>query len=112
MNITNGLVIASPHIERILEGRKTWEMRSTKTTKRGRIALIRKGSGLIVGTVELTGYIGPLTQQQMLEARDKHWIDESIIKSGEVDKWRYGWTLERVTPFTSPIAYVSSPGWL
>ncbi len=53
MTVSKGLIIDSPHIERILSGAKTWEMRSSKTAQRGRIALIRKGSGLVVGTVEV-----------------------------------------------------------
>jgi hypothetical protein len=40
----DGLVIDKPWIDLILDGKKTWEMRSTLTKKRGKIALIRKGS--------------------------------------------------------------------
>lgn len=45
----DALVIAEPWIGLILDGSKTWEMRSRATRKRGRIALIRKGSGQVVG---------------------------------------------------------------
>ncbi|MBD8246954.1 ASCH domain-containing protein [Xanthomonas campestris] len=40
-----GLVIDEPWISLILSGQKTWEMRSRATSIRGRIALIKKGSG-------------------------------------------------------------------
>ena len=48
-----GLVIRSPWIDHILAGKKTWEMRTRATSTRGRIALIKAGSGLIYGTAEL-----------------------------------------------------------
>lgn len=48
-----GLIIDEPWIGLILLGNKTWEMRKTACHHRGRIALIRKGSGRIVGTVDL-----------------------------------------------------------
>jgi hypothetical protein len=48
-----GLIIDEPWIGLILLGNKTWEMRKTACHHRGRIALIRKGSGRIVGTADL-----------------------------------------------------------
>jgi len=44
---TKGLVIKSPYIDRILAGTKTWEMRSSATSVRGPIALIKQGVLLI-----------------------------------------------------------------
>lgn len=41
---TRALVIASPHIDRILEGEKTWEMRSKNCRVRGPIGLIKKAA--------------------------------------------------------------------
>lgn len=40
-------------IEETLAGRKTWELRRTGPGVRGKIALIKSGSGLIVGTAVL-----------------------------------------------------------
>jgi hypothetical protein len=48
-----GLVIDEPWISLIISGEKTWEMRSRNTLVRGRIALIRKGSKTVIGTVDL-----------------------------------------------------------
>jgi len=45
-----GLLINSPWIEMILEGKKTWEIRGANTKLRGPIALIKSGSGKVVGT--------------------------------------------------------------
>ncbi len=48
-----GLIIRSPWIYLILSGQKTWEIRGANTRIRGRIALIKSGTGCVFGTVEL-----------------------------------------------------------
>jgi len=53
MDFDRALIIDEPWISKILSGEKTLEMRSRHTKIRGRIGLIRKGSGLIVGDVWL-----------------------------------------------------------
>src|SRR5947209_18338036 len=47
------LIIREPWIGHILSGAKTWEMRTSKTSLRGRIGLIRKGSGVVVGVADI-----------------------------------------------------------
>lgn len=53
IKIEKGLVIRDPWIGKILSGQKTWEMRSWPTRQRELCALIRKGSGKVVGLAEL-----------------------------------------------------------
>ena len=48
-----GLVIKSPYIEDILDGIKKVEIRGSNTKVRGRIILLKSGSGLALGTVEI-----------------------------------------------------------
>jgi hypothetical protein len=67
-----GLLIRSPHIEKVLAHTKTWEIRGKATKIRGRIALIRSGSGLIVGTCELVDVIGPLSMKEF-KANARRW---------------------------------------
>lgn len=110
MTVTKALIIASPFIERILAGTKTWEMRSTATKQRGRIALVRKGSGLVVGTAELSDSVGPLTRAQMLDNTDRHRVDTDRILSGAVDKWTYAWVLRDVRPLAQPVQYIHPSG--
>jgi hypothetical protein len=59
--IGRGLLIRDPYVSWILDGRKTWEIRGAATAIRGRIALIKAGSGTVVGTCELVDVIGPIT---------------------------------------------------
>jgi hypothetical protein len=103
--VTKGLIIASPHIERILSGEKDWEMRSTSTKQRGRIALIRKGSGLVVGSVEVVGCTEKLSRHQMLNEQHRHRISSGDIESGKVDSWNRGWMLRDARLLATPIPY-------
>jgi ASCH domain len=57
INRLKGLVIAEPWISLILSGEKTWEMRPKVTSYRGPLAVIRKGSGMVIGIVNLVDCI-------------------------------------------------------
>jgi hypothetical protein len=43
----SGLLIREPYIDWILNGPKIWEIRGSRTTKRGRIGLIQSGTGQV-----------------------------------------------------------------
>ena len=58
------LLIRHPHIDKILEGTKTWEIRGSRTLFRERIALVASGSGTVVGVCDLVDCVGPLTPEQ------------------------------------------------
>lgn len=84
----SGLVIRREPLLKILKGGKTWEMRSKKIHKRGQIALIEKGTGLVVGVANLVDCKGPLNEAEMLANQDKHQITQDRINSGEIANWR------------------------
>lgn len=109
-NITTALIIAEPWIGFILAGRKTWEMRSKPVRKRGRVGLIRKGSGLIVGEATLTDSLAALSEAEMLASIDKHCIPADVIRRGEVSNWKYPWVLEDVTRYAEPRPYKHPSG--
>jgi len=60
-----GLVIKSPWIEKILAGEKTWELRTRAVRERGTIALIKGGSGTIVGTCSILDCLGPVPRDRL-----------------------------------------------
>lgn len=60
------LMMKEPHLGRILDGSKTWELRGSRTRRRGPITLARSGSGLIIGSVTILDVLGPLTLDEML----------------------------------------------
>lgn len=98
-----GLIIDEPWLGKILRGEKVWEMRTTATGIRGRIALIRKGSGRIVGTANLIDSIGPLDMIACRAHRDKHGIlsdqDEVLLR------WNHAWVLEGARPLLRDVSY-------
>lgn len=105
MHVTKGLVIADPWIGHILEGSKTWEMRSRKTSVRGPIALIRKGWGVVSGVAILTDVGSALGPTEMLAAFEKHRIPAAAIESGRVAKWKVPWMLSAVRALVDPVPY-------
>ena len=106
-----GLVIAEPWIGLILAGQKVWEMRSSSCRIRGPIALIRKGSGLIVGLAELSDVRGPLSRGELEGARHRHGITPDRLSDDEwMGKWHYAWVLEQVQMLSEPIPYTHPSG--
>lgn len=101
------LIIKQPYIELILSGKKTWEMRATKTAIRGRIALIEQGTGLIVGEVTLKGN-GPEIKDMGAAAATQHLhkVDELHL----LQKWRFPWILEDVKRYKTPVPYSHPKG--
>lgn len=86
--IKRGLVIAQPWITKILNGEKTWEMRSSNTSVRGPVALIEKGSGTIVGIATIEDSIGPLTFDEIFDHEDKHRVGPEIYTQDDF-KWNH-----------------------
>lgn len=108
--VTKALVIADPWIGLIIDGYKTWEMRSRSTNIRGRIGLIRKGTGKICGVANLVSCGDPLTPDEMIHYFAKHRIPETMIRSGQVAKWNRPWMLEEVRSLGTPVPYKPKPG--
>ncbi len=100
-----GLVIKDPFASYVVEGQKCWEMRSRDTSKRGWVAIIRKGSGVIIGAARLVRTLGPVTREQALTNQEKHRVSLKEIESGVLDKWNYAWVLVDAVKFDQPIPY-------
>jgi len=101
--MNRALIIKQPWIELILSGQKTWEMRSRPTNVRGRIGLIVQGTGLIVGEVDITDCLAPLTEKEMHHSPYHllHMVDEIEL----LKKWRYAWVLKNAKRYKKPIPY-------
>lgn len=105
-----GLVIDTPYIDQIIFGDKTWEMRSTATKQRGWIALIRKGSGTVVGVAELVDSIGPFTNEQMIANQSKHKLTAHQLSNPSIGKWNHGWVLMNARALREPLPYQHNKG--
>jgi hypothetical protein len=107
--ITKALIIDEPWISKILNGEKDWEMRSTRTSFRGKFGLIRKGSGQVVGVAELNEVSGPYTSEQLTRHQVHHHVPPEITNQ-EHYKWNYAWHLEHVTALEYPVHYQHKNG--
>jgi len=108
--LKKALLIKSPHIEKILSGIKTWEMRSTATKIRGKIGLVMSGSGKIYGSANLVDCIGPLSPDDKLKSQHLHQISPERLLLPEVAKYKYAWVLQDVEKFPIPRAYAHPSG--
>jgi hypothetical protein len=106
----SGLVIREPWIGKILSGEKTWEMRSTAVRKRERIALIRKGAGIVVGTAWLIDSRPPLTRENYMDYCDKHAIPVSMLDEVITNKWLHPWVLADARRLPRPVPYRHAGG--
>lgn len=103
-----GLLIRSPWIDRILDGSKCWEIRGSNTGVRGTIALIKSGSGKIVGTCDLVHVLGPLTLQNIRENASKLGGGADLI-SLPYQK-TYAWVLKNAKTLEEALPYKHPPG--
>lgn len=110
MNITKGLIIDDPWIGYILDGSKTWEMRSTGASHRGWFALIKKGTRAVWGVARLVDSGSPLSPDEMIATFDKHRIPADMIRSGQVAKWNTPWKLADIRNLGSPVPYRHKSG--
>lgn len=100
------LVIDEPWIGLILKGKKTWEMRKRVCKMRGPIALIRKGSGQVVGVAEVTDCRPPLmTFEAYAAAEARHRVPPERQERGFAEGWRTPWVLANARPLNKPVPY-------
>lgn len=105
-----GLIIMEPWIDLILEGKKIWEIRGSNTKIRGRVALIKSGTGLIYGTVEIIDSI-KLTTDIIKETTEKHMLEgKNLDKICGLYKKPHAWVMQNPVLFDKPIPYIHPQG--
>lgn len=105
-----GLIIRQPWIDLILDGKKTWEMRSKATNVRGEIALIRAKSGLVFGTARLMKSGAPLGRLDYMAHTDKHAIPEAMLDEVIENGWVHPWVLDQIRVLPRPVPYTHPSG--
>ena len=103
--IVSALIIDSPAIDRILSGEKTWEMRSKNCSIRGTVGLIRKGSGQVIGLVDIVDSKGPLSSDEIMQNQDKHRISTERLANPAIAKWNTAWVMENPCKLPVPVFY-------
>lgn len=106
MNTLSAIPIRSPFIDQILEGSKTWEIRSKFTTKIGPVALIRSGSGTVVATAVLSEVLEITPSLAQTNARKM-----GMSKADAADcVGLHAWVLKDVVKFKTPVPYKHPSG--
>jgi hypothetical protein len=103
------LLIRHPHIDNILAGRKTWEMRGSRTLVRETVGLIASGSGKVIGVCDLVDCVGPLTEEQFRKNAKKAGIRPSEAQLGWY-RQTYAWVLKKPLLLKRPVPYEHPSG--
>ena len=98
-----GLIIRAPWIDYILKGEKNWEIRGSNTSVRGRVGLIKGGTGTVVGTVEIKDSI-EITLDDYRENSIRHGANGKDLVSLPY-KRTYAWVMDQPTMFDVPLPY-------
>ncbi|QDK47378.1 hypothetical protein DOM22_05390 [Bdellovibrio sp. ZAP7] len=106
----DALIILKEPLDKILSGKKTWEIRGKRCHKRGKIALIESKSGTIVGTAELVDCVGPLTVAEFNKNAKKAGASPLKSKSDFYYEATYAWVLKNAKRFKKPIKYKHKRG--
>ena len=101
----DALIILKVHLDKILSGKKTWELRGSKCHKRGKIALIESKSGTVVGSATLIDCIGPLSVAEFNRNIKKSKVNKIKSKKDSFYKNTYAWVLKDAKRFKTPIKY-------
>ena len=99
------LIIREPWIGMILAGTKTWEMRGKPTSIRGRIGLIRGGSGAVCGSAELAGCRAALSAAEMKNTHHMHGIPLAEQSAALERGWSVPWELASIRVIDPPVPY-------
>lgn len=108
--IDNGaLIMELTHLQKIISGEHTWELRTTKFKKSGYIGLVEKGSKQICAYAKIAGYHGPLSKGELKAAKSKHGV---LAKDYNAKDFKRLNAIElcHVVPLPHPIPYEHKPG--
>jgi hypothetical protein len=109
MNFDRALIVRKEWLDLILDGGKTWELRSRHTNVRGAIGLIEAGSGLVVGRANLTDSICLLSIEEWRGGVSQHKVPYRNCEH-LAEKWNHAWVLEDAERFDTPIPYQHPKG--
>lgn len=105
-----GLIIDEPWITHIVVKKdKDWELRSRDTKIRGRIALIKKGSGQIVGTANLVDSV-PRSLAYLSKHKHRHQCNRGQLVRYSNGKKLYTWIFKSVRRLKKPVSYTHPQG--
>ena len=96
-----GLIIREPYASMIVNGKKKWEIRTRKTSKRGEIYIITNGK--IIGKAKIIDVKGPFTVNDLAKHENKHQVNREILEKYAKQRKLYAWVLSEPVKFDNPI---------
>lgn len=95
------LIIKKQWLDLILNGKKSWEIRGSKTKTRGKIELIQSGSGLVIGCCEIVDCF-ELNFLDFQNSINKHQIKDF---NKLPYKKTYAWVINKAQKYEAPRKY-------
>ncbi|WP_028589438.1 ASCH domain-containing protein [Paenibacillus massiliensis] len=102
-----GLIIKPKWADLILDGFKTWEIRGSRTHKRGTIGIIKSGSGKVYGQVDLVDCL-PCPVDVFGANFNKHCIKDTRVAYHYNQAW--AWVFANPVKYPEPVPYVHPQG--
>lgn len=100
MERKKGLIVREPYASLIVEGKKVWEIRKTRTRIRGEILIISNGKA--IGKAELVDVLGPFKPEELKDHEDKHRASVEFLREYSNGKPLYAWVLRNAEKFEKP----------
>jgi len=104
-----GLIIKPKWAELILDGKKSIEVRGSKTNIKGTIGIIESGSKKVFGTAELYHYF-KLSKDNFELTRNGHLLKISYEELLKIYPKPYGWCFQNVEKYDNPVPYEHKQG--
>lgn len=99
-----GLIIRQPWADRIVDGSKTWELRSRRTKISERIGIIAAGTCTVIGEADLVDCFA-VTQQTLLDSARLAGMDRQLAAHVWSQGWRYVWRLANAERYNHAAPY-------
>ncbi len=106
----SALVVREPFASMIVDGKKSWELRSRITHRRGLIGIVSQGCGRVIGTVEILDVLPEQSIDQLSASWNKHGLSSEQISSPEMRRWRTPWVLGNARRLEVPVSYKHAKG--
>ena len=107
--LLKGLVISEPWYDLILSGKKSWEMRSRITHYRGPLAVIRKGSGMVGGIIDVVDCIPDQREAEYEASEPCHCIPPERHKQFAA-QYPVAWVITNARRLSKPVPYSHKKG--
>ena len=104
----DGLIVKEPYIDWILTGEKTIELRGSDTHKRGTIYLVKSGTGMVYGTIDIINSFEIETVNQYEQLRHRHCVGAERRQIRYKRLW--AWELANEVQFDKPKRYIKKKG--